>query len=399
MRLTLDWDTPADRDEHLDVVKRAAPGPWQLRRSSSGVGYHFIAWGVFNDTPGGVTAALRQRPMWGDDEQRTDLDRQRWELGSPFTNLLYRRKYVAVSDRPPYETGSSSYPVAGTLIRDDDERIKDDEGRLDYRAMLAVAVEQESVDELARRTGLKSYADDRGGRTAPAVRAYLTGSSSFENVPSSHPLKRVLRRFARSRGLGHFIADPTGGRSADADEGIDVDYLDTTVERRTIVEYLDVPWGEQTPEGEDRDYKLAQVETGSFNPNHTPGQLRMAHDLAVEEVIDRLSPTSPRNDVTLDLDRGIRREKPWAFEGPDPAVRGGHSIHYEQEVMDPGEPDVHLANLPATDRVEGEPGDHVVVEVLLWDQDLRDVEWHVLLVDDGDGFDDATVLKDTRGWF
>lgn len=101
---------------------------------------------------------------------------------------------------------------------DDEENIKDESGNLRYNRILDAALDELGADELAERTQLKSYADDRGGRAASTIRGYASDPSylrpkSEGGLPSSHPVKRVLRRYARSRDLGHFEDD------ASTDEG------------------------------------------------------------------------------------------------------------------------------------------------------------------------------------
>jgi len=95
---------------------------------------------------------------------------------------------------------------------DDEEPIKDEQGHLRYDRILNDALDELGADELARRTGLKSYADSRGGRAASTIRSYRSKSERLApadegGLKSSHPAKRVLRRYARSRGMGHYRDD------------------------------------------------------------------------------------------------------------------------------------------------------------------------------------------------
>jgi len=95
---------------------------------------------------------------------------------------------------------------------EDEESLKDETGKLRYNDILDAALDDLGADELARRTSLKSYADDRGGRAASTIRGYRRNASRLRSkaeggLPSNHPVKRVLRRYARSNDLGHFEED------------------------------------------------------------------------------------------------------------------------------------------------------------------------------------------------
>ena len=100
-----------------------------------------------------------------------------------------------------------------TVTDDDDEdSLKDESGNLRYNNILDAALDELGAEEIARRTSLKSYADDRGGRAASTIRGYKRNASRLRQhaeggLKSSHPVKRVLRRYARSRDMGHFEED------------------------------------------------------------------------------------------------------------------------------------------------------------------------------------------------
>ncbi len=94
----------------------------------------------------------------------------------------------------------------------EEENIKQDDGTLDYSKILDIALADLGADEISRRTSLKSYADDRGGRAESTIRGYRQNASRLDpkdrgGLPSSHPVKRVLRRYARSNDLGHYQDD------------------------------------------------------------------------------------------------------------------------------------------------------------------------------------------------
>jgi hypothetical protein len=90
------------------------------------------------------------------------------------------------------------------------------DGELQYDTILEVVLGRRQVEgydprsaqELADRTESNSYADDRGGRSASTIRGYLS-NDTLERLPSSHPVKRVLRREIRTYDLGHFAEQET----------------------------------------------------------------------------------------------------------------------------------------------------------------------------------------------
>jgi len=392
MRVTLDWDESDVKNEHWEQFKRAADGrPWELRQSSSGDGYHAVGYEFFNETRSAVDRMFNLRETLGDDEKRIDLDEQRWDLGSPFIQVLYSRKYMDRWERPDPSSGYSSGNTVQVLEQSDvkiaaeSRRIKDeDTGRLDYNRITQILV-SDTFDTLAEA----AESLEVSGRTVRRWR-------DREAEPNSSNRERLKRR-ARYYGIGHYVADEEGnGHAAE-----DVKYVDDDQTRRTIVEYLDVPWGSDPSDvgDPDREYALCQVETGTFNFSHTEGQHRQAHENAVEVVQDRLSPESPINGVQLDLDRDLGRSKGWRSEGGTPAIRNPDSVHYESEILDDGEGELYAANLPKQGRISGQPTSHIITEVLLWDEAMNNVLWHVLLVDDGSDWTDHTVLRDSRGWW
>lgn len=96
-----------------------------------------------------------------------------------------------------------------------EDPIKTASGNLRYDKILDDALDEIGADEISRRTGLKSYRDDRGGRAESTVRGYQYKDGWGEpkddgGLPSSHPVKRVLRRYARSQDKGHFEEDEAG---------------------------------------------------------------------------------------------------------------------------------------------------------------------------------------------
>jgi len=85
---------------------------------------------------------------------------------------------------------------------------------------------------LADRTETKSYRDARGGRSESTIRGYLS-NDTLSRLPSSHPVKRALRREIRSNKLGHFADDTT---EDELPEPIDMERLNRAFKRaRRIV--------------------------------------------------------------------------------------------------------------------------------------------------------------------
>lgn len=389
MRLTLDWDDDAALAANYDAFERAMQDrQYQLRQSSGGDGYHAVAWEAVPSTARAYERALLGmggadglRAELGDDPKRLDLDRTRRGMGSPFTDVLYSRKYMARDDSPPFNTGNVVEPLSGTEFRSEREQYKDPEtGRLDYH-------------KLARLLVRHVYGSQRGlaeslGASPSTVSRWLSGGGI------SAAYRKKLRRRGRSHDLGHNVGD----KSADEREDVDVVFIgEDDPQRRTLVEYIDAPWGSD-PEAigdENREYAVCQVETGSVNPEHTDGQIRYAHNRAMKRVVRRLSPESPMNGVRLNLDRDLGRSKGWTQRD----LRHADSTFWEHSLLDEGEPAVYWENLPNRSRISGDPLDHIVTEVLLWDEDLSEVLWHVLMVEDSDSWHEHTVLVDSRGWW
>jgi len=101
-------------------------------------------------------------------------------------------------------------------------------GEVQYKTILEVALGRRqapagatptTANELSQRTELSSYADSRGGRSASTIRGYLS-NDTLTRLPSSHPVKRVLRRYIRSQQFGHFSEsepDPDNTEPIDMD--------------------------------------------------------------------------------------------------------------------------------------------------------------------------------------
>jgi len=132
--------------------------------------------------------------------------------------------------------GDTRLEIAAWVVMENegDLVVKDEEGRLMYDRILDLALgkienpsgETVAASEISRRTGLKVYRDDNGGRAPSTIRGYLDNRDRLEGLPSSHPIKRVLRRWARSRDLGHFEDDESRERVPDEQaEPIDMDSL------------------------------------------------------------------------------------------------------------------------------------------------------------------------------
>lgn len=96
-----------------------------------------------------------------------------------------------------------------------EDPIKTVSGNLRYDKILGDAIDELGSPELSRRTGLKSYRDEQGGRAASTIRGYQQNDEWWRpkdegGYRSSHPIKRVLRRYARSQDKGHFEEDASG---------------------------------------------------------------------------------------------------------------------------------------------------------------------------------------------
>jgi len=392
MRVTLDWDTTAEQQENLEQARRAFDGkPWELRRSSSGEGWHFIGYDGANDTGKGFENMMNLRDLWGDDPKRLRLDRKRWRNGSPFMQVLYSRKYMSRSDFPAEDgTGYSTGNVATVVEQNDavkaapeSERVKDeDTGRLDYQKLLSLVRKETGLTqaEVADKTRLKTYAKEDGGISRSTVSDYERGQRDV----TASSLKRWLRRTARSRGIGHYSETPEGGQAAD-----EVRYIDDGDQRRTLVEYIDVPWDWNIGD-DDREYALLNTHTGSYNEAHSDRQLHAIHDDVTEHVMEALSPSNPKTGERLNLDS---QNTHFSVDGWS---REPDSINYEKEYLDPEESDVYLSNLPPTDV---ETATQPLFEVILWDEDMTEMIWHVLGVWTGSNVRQATILKDNQGWW
>ena len=95
MRLTLDWDSEAAKDDNLDaVVNRESitgPADYTLKRSAGGEGYHYIEYQAAGTWP--EVTALRDK--YGDDRKRLQLDLLRQRQGSPFLQVLFKQSTLS----------------------------------------------------------------------------------------------------------------------------------------------------------------------------------------------------------------------------------------------------------------------------------------------------------------
>jgi hypothetical protein len=109
------------------------------------------------------------------------------------------------------------------------------DGKLQYDTILQVVLGRREVEGydpltasgLADRTETKSYRDARGGRSESTIRGYLS-NDTLSRLPSSHPVKRALRREIRSNKLGHFADDTT---EDELPEPIDMERLNRAFKR------------------------------------------------------------------------------------------------------------------------------------------------------------------------
>lgn len=414
MRLTLDWDTEAEAERELpelnpdaaeeigldleqtrlssigSTTSRTVSNPWELRRSSSGDGFHYVEYDYtssWNDVVDG-------RNEHGDDRKRLRLDLMRRQRGSPFLQVLYETKYMDRWGWKP-ETGNNSKHVAGekfvstedaTVKRvSEPDRIKDESGRLDYQKIARILASEEygSQSALAESIGF--------------ARSTVGGWVRREHAPSEAAQKK-LRRRARGRGIGHYVETDSGGKSADRLDDVEVQYWDPDEkdQRRTIVEYCDAPW--TTNEGGKRDkekeYALLNIHTGSYNENHEDGQLKYVHDQITERALELLSP------APLSLDRETE-----GHHGDAEFSREADSVNFENELLDQDETEFYLDNL--IDRTpEGQeivdrgldPSKAILFEVILWTEDMSDLIWHVIGVWNQSP-SDSLIVEDSAGWW
>jgi predicted transcriptional regulator len=409
MRLTLDWDSPEEKEAHFEDAKAFVSGesglgrftengtasPWELRQSSMGDGYHFVAWDAVSNW-GDLVGA---RDDLGDDSKRLKLDLMRRQRGSPFLQVLYSRKYMERWGWKP-ETGEAVETLEGVKHVPEPDRVKEESGSLNYPKIAEILASEEYFGTIT------ATAEELG-----FARSTVSGWIRGEHEPSS-PARSKLRRRARSRGIGHYVETEGGGKSADELPEIEIEYFDPEEKdhRRTIVEYISVPWAddeEQIKKNTDSDKgseeRLLNVHTGTWNDNHETGQLKYIHDQVEEHAREVLSPANHGNDLPqLDLDRinQISRE----FD----------SVNFEDELLDPDETDWYLSN--TRDRVNEEQlatelnlEQLPIFEVILWDEDMTGILWHVIGVWTGESVRDATILServlgnsygdDNAGWW
>lgn len=399
MRVTVDWDEqipPAPEDSThsnmLDVLRdRYERQPWELRKSSSGNGWHVVVYGALNDTARGFARSFKAREDARDDEKRRRLDRKRWELESPFLQVLYRRKYMERSEWPAedgtgYSTGHDAEVIEqsrGVKAAPERERIKDeDTGRLDYNRIAELLVDRyDSVKMLAEKQNV----------SRSTVYRWINGQSGISDAN-----RKGLRRKARSQGIGHYSETEDGGQAAD-----EVRWIDPDDERRTLVEYVDVPLDFDIGE-DDREYGLLNIHTGTYNDAHTDRQLHAVHNGTPDTLgvagrtLEILSPENPKTGQKLNLD-----EQNTHFVGESGWTREADSVNYERELLDDGEADVYLDNLPTNTQNSADARENIIFEIVLWDESMRDIEWHVIGLWTGETWRDATILKDEGlgDWF
>lgn len=419
MRTTIDWDSeePPEYDRGgfdgntLEYIREQFDHlPWELRRSSSGNGWHVVIYEHHNDTPRGFASSMADRRRLGDDPKRTNLDQDRWRASSPFLQVLYRRKYMDRTEFPDGPNAGYSTGLEAEVIEQNDavkaapesERVKDpDTGRLNYTKLLRLVRDETGLTqrEVAEKTHLKTYAKEDGGISRSTVSDYERGARPVE----ADSLKRWLRRTARSRGIGHYAETPSGGRAAE-----EVRYVDKEDQRRLLVEYVDVPLDWEIGE-DDREYGLLNIHTGTYNDNHTDQQLHRIHNGGgtgtgvevkkenrgvADQALAVLSPKNPENGQELKLD-----ERNHQFAGVSGWTREMDSVNWEREILDDGETEVYVENLPDTSNVGYDPkpenpANLPIFEIILWDESMSSMEWHVIGLWAGSDPSDAIILRD-----
>lgn len=158
---------------------------------------------------------------------------------SPYRSIV--KDAYTTRDEDEVGGGDTRLEIAAWVVMENegDLVIKDENGNLMYDKILQLALgrmeapgaDPIGADTVSERTEKSSYRDDRGGRAASTVRGYLRNPERLApategGLPASHPVKRVLRRWARSQDLGHFEDDESRERVPDEDaEPIDMDKL------------------------------------------------------------------------------------------------------------------------------------------------------------------------------
>lgn len=381
MRITLDWDEEADKAEHFEAVRNRPQldggEAWQLRRSSTNGGYHYEEWGAAGDWQ----TAMQLRSEYGDDEKRIRMDMTRQMRGSPFLQVLYHTKYMERWGWDP-ETGNSVQVLDGSVLVEEGERIKNG-NRLDYQkiARLLATTVFDSHKALADSIGM--------GRSS------VTGWINGDHDPSAAAREKLKRR-ARHYGLGHYHDDKSMENM-----GLDVAYTGDKERRRTIVEYLSVPWADDdetlkknADPDDDSEERTLNVHTGTFNEAHSEGQLKYIHDKIEETTRNILSPDNPDNNLpSLSLDR----------ENNVPQ-READSVNYENALLDKDEARYYRANMVGkTENHHGVTTDEAsklpIFEVVLWDDEMQNILWHVIGVWAGETVADTVILRDSQGWW
>jgi len=417
-----DGDDPEDIQAALSAFAEArgdSVSPTTLREVADQLdletlpdGSHFAGYGNTLSLSG----MLNLRGAFGDDGRRLDLDRDRLERGSPHLQLLFDRKYIKRTEDPAnvepgddidaWQSGTPARYVAGASIVDSSERIKDESGRIDYVRVIEILSSDEYFGSRA-----ELYRQIQGRKNTPDTRPSQRG---YQHVNGLRPIqraeKKALRDYAEDRDIGHY----GGGRARDVTYSDDLPTGVASRRRRALVEYVDVVWDDG--DGGDRDagddyFRELNITTSTVNENNTNRQLKVTHDKAVQRAMDRLNPTSPRNDVTL-KHRRDRAANIGQSDGRPPmgemgrASRNPDSLNWEDRRLDADEVENYLDNLPVDGRpnavAERERAEtNPIVEVTLNGEDPvnDDPEWHVLLIDDGNRLSDATVIRDSRGWW
>ena len=374
-------------------------------------GSHFAGYGNTLSVDG----MLRLRGAFGDDETRLKLDEARVDRGSPHLQLLFDRKYISRTetprntdaDGPTWDSGNPARYVAGRDLTPASERVKDpDTGRLDYVQIIDTLSSDRyfgSRADLYRQIqGRKNTPDTR-----PTARAY-------DHVNGRRPIKRAekkaLRDYAEDRGIGHY-AD---GRARDTVYSDELPEDTAAERRRALVEYVDIVWDDGDAEDDragDDYFRELNITTSTLNEHNTNRQLKVTHDHAVREAMDRLNPTSPMNGITLEHRRERAADVQQADGGlPTPttgeATRNPDSLNWEDRRLDGDEAEAYLDNLPLLNhpdavRVRDAAEKHPIIEITLYGQDpVNDPPiWHAIILDDGDRVTDGTVIEDSNGWW
>lgn len=383
LRATLDWDTEPDKEEFLPMVRGEVPEGqatfadlrdpgevWELWESANhGIvppgksersdGYHYLEWDAA-ETVGDV-AALRRR--YGDDQIRYRRDRSRWQHGSPYYQVLYDRKGLRPHSMPPYAEGTVAERIETHGYAPEAEDTKNPHGTVNWPEIVRAAAEEVGGQAaLGRRLADRARSSPLADSESP--RKVVYNWAHGRNDPATAH-KAALRRLAKKESIGHY-------RPEGALEAAEVPF--DTVPRRSYTEGLNIPWFGDDDEAEDADHSPSRnvmVRTGYFGTDaeaapqeRTPDAktLRQYHEAVMEHVKSLF--------------------KPGNWEPEEELERAEAGVHLERKPLHDTEAAHYLENTERYCRENGACdlpasvyGQHVVIHIILWNEDFSEPLW------------------------